>query len=137
MYNNNKIENNIIYRDKNELLLSISYLLIIKINNIKNIDKIFVSKTSNINIGNNIFRILLDYNKLNISNVINIINMKNLFNGCNILKEVKIINSFNTSKVNDINSMFQGCNELEYLDLSDLNVSNISNMQFFLKNVIN
>ena len=136
MYNN-KFENNIIYRDKNELLLSISYLLIIKINNIKNIDKIFVSKTSNINIGNNIFRILLDYNKLNISNVINIINMKNLFNGCNILKEVKIINSFNTSKVNDINSMFQGCNELEYLDLSDLNVSNISNMQFFLKNVIN
>ena len=76
MYNN-KFENNIIYRDKNELLLSISYLLIIKINNIKNIDKIFVSKTSNINIGNNIFRILLDYNKLNISNVINIINMKN------------------------------------------------------------
>ena len=63
--------------------------------------------------------------------------MKNMFNGCNILKEVKIINSFNTSKVNDINSMFQGCNELEYLDLSDLNVSNISNMQFFLKNVIN
>ena len=37
MYNN-KFENNIIYRDKNELLLSISYLLIIKINNIKNID---------------------------------------------------------------------------------------------------
>ena len=136
MYNN-KIENNIIYRDKNELLLSISYLLIIKINNIKKIDKIFVNKASNINRENNIFRILLDYNKLNISNVINIINMKNLFNGCNILKEVKIINSFYTSKVNDINSMFQGCNELEYLDLSDLNVSNISNMQFFLKNVIN
>ena len=134
MYNNNKIENNIIYRDKNKSPLSISSLLIIKINNVENIDNIFINKKFNINKENDKFGILLDYNKINIFNIINIINM---FNGCNILKEVKVLNSFNTSKVNNIISMFQGCNELEYLDLSDFNVSNVTNMKFYLKNVIN
>ena len=111
--NNNQIENNNLYRDKNELPSTISSLLLIKINNVENIDEIFFNKNNVINEikginkintdkDDNLCRILLDYNKTNISNKINIINMANTFNGCSILKEVKIINSFNTSKVNNI-----------------------------------
>ena len=140
MDNNNQIENNNLYRDKNELPSTISSLLIIKINNVENIDEIFFNKNNVINEikginkintdkEDNLCRILLDYNKTNISNKINIINMANTFNGCNILKEVKIINSFNTSKVNNIISMFKGCNELENLDLSNFNTSNVTNME--------
>ena len=141
MYNNNnKIENNILYRDKKEeLSLSILPLLIIKINNAKNIDKIFLNKCKefkeknkiNKNKGNNTYRIVLQYNKMKISNIMNIIDMKNMLNGCNMLKEVKVINSFNTSKVKDMASILQGCNELEQLDLSiykTLNVANMENM---------
>ena len=123
---NNKIENNILYKDKNELLLSKSSLLIIKVNNAKNIDKIFFNNSNefkeikginkiNTNKESNIPRILINYNKINISKNINIINMTNMFNGCNILKEVNGINLFNTIKVNDMSSMFQGCRGIRIL----------------------